>query len=132
MLKLSFIKLHAKTPFTFSLLFQDTAKALESCYFLNFGNDWPTPTQIRRSCSEKNDKIIFSKKSHFLEKYFTIQRKIKQNYKIYFDIQVDAWVSVRKKIKLGNVENNIEYLVFFNCCKFTFISRTSRHNYEIP
>ena len=41
-----YVYLHVKNQLHISLLFWDITKTLQSCYFENFGNDWPSPSKI--------------------------------------------------------------------------------------
>ena len=74
-----------------------------------------------RSCSKKNDKMNFSKKSHFLKNVSRFKARYKKTMKF---TQCIVWVGMRlykkKNWKICNIEANFEYFAFLNCFNITF------------
>ena len=58
-----YVYLHVKNQLHISLLFWDITKTLQSCYFENFGNDWPSPSKIILSICRKLSCLSACKKS---------------------------------------------------------------------
>ena len=73
------------------------------------------------SCSKKNDKMNFSKKSHFLKNVSKFKARYKKTMRFMQCIaQVGVRLCKKKILKICNIEANIEYFAFLNCCNLTF------------
>ena len=74
------------------------------------------------SCSKKNDKMNFSKKSHFMKSVSRFKARYKKIIRFTQCIVQYVWCSVRNFFwKMCNIEAKIEYFAFLNCCNLTFL-----------
>ena len=91
-------------------------KNLSFPFFWKFQNSIP-PSLMGGSCSKMN----FSKKSPFLKNSSTFKARYKKTMRSTQCI-VQVGMSLYKKIflKICNIEANIEYFAFLNCCNLTF------------
>ena len=64
------VYLHAKNPLHLLLLFWDIVKMLQTCYFGNFGNVWPSPSKIIVSICRKLPCLLAHKKSTSSSTFF--------------------------------------------------------------
>ena len=74
---------------------------------------------MERSCSKKNDKMNFFKKSHFWKNVSRFKARYKKTmrFTVYCTSRYEA---LKKKRKMCNIEANTEYFAFQNCCNLTF------------
>ena len=126
--------LYAKSQFHISLLFWDTAKTLQTCYFGNYGNAWPSPSKIMLSICRKLSCLSACKKSTSLLTYFLRYCKEIANLlywviwacltnipRIIVSIWINLWHLSAGKKSVSSFTFSLRYCKVLRTCYFGYL-----------